>query len=101
MAARTANVMARVEPNVKKQAEDIMAQLGILASVVINVLYKQIIMTKSIPFSLSLPNGFKTLEEMNEEEFNLMMQDGLADAKKGNSRSVKNVFVDLRQEIAE
>ena len=55
MASKTANVMARVEPQVKEQAEEIMDMLGIPVSVVINTLYKQIIMTRSIPFSLSVP----------------------------------------------
>ena len=74
MATKTANVLARVEPDIKAKAEGIMAQLGVPASVVINMLYKQIIMTKSIPFSLSVSNSFQTLDEMNEEEFELMMQ---------------------------
>ena len=55
MATRTANVMARVEPDVKEQAEGILDQLGIPASVVINALYKQIIYRNGIPFSLILP----------------------------------------------
>ena len=46
MATKTANVLARVEPEVKEEAESILNQLGIPASVVINMLYKQIIMTK-------------------------------------------------------
>ena len=101
MATKTANVLARVEPDIKAKAEGIMAQLGVPASVVINMLYKQIIMTKSIPFSLSVSNSFQTLDEMNEVEFELMMQKGLTDAKAGNSRSAKSVFNDLRQEFAE
>ena len=101
MATKTANVLARVEPDINSKAEGIMAQLGVPASVVINMLYKQIIMTKSIPFSLSVSNSFQTLDEMNEEEFELMMQKGLTDAKAGNSRSAKSVFNDLRQEFAE
>ena len=36
MATRTANVMARVEPDVKEQAENILDRLGVPASVVIN-----------------------------------------------------------------
>lgn len=100
MATKTANVLARVEPDIKAKAEGIMAQLGVPASVVINMLYKQIIMTKSIPFSLSVSNSFQTLDEMNEEEFELMMQKGLTDAKAGNSHSAKSVFSDLRQELA-
>lgn len=101
MAAKTANVLARVEPDVKAKAESIMEQLGIPTSVVINMLYKQIVMTKSIPFSLKVPNEFQTLDEMNEEEFNAMMQNGLSDAKAGKSRSVNSVFNDLRQETNE
>ncbi len=50
MAAKSANILARVEPEVKEQAESIMSKLGLPASVVINALYKQIIMTKRIPF---------------------------------------------------
>ena len=99
MAAKTANVLARVEPDLKAKAESIMAQLGIPTSVVINMLYKQIVMTKSIPFSLKVPNEFQTLDEMSEEDYNLMMQTGLADAKAGRSRPVNSVFNDLRQEM--
>ena len=54
MAAKTANVLARVEPEVKEQAENILGQLGIPASVAINMLYKQIIITQGLPFSLNL-----------------------------------------------
>lgn len=99
MAAKTANVLARVEPDVKVKAEAIMAQLGVPASVVINMLYKQIIMTKSIPFPLSVSNEFQILDEMNEEEFNSMMQSGLTNAKAGKSRLARSVFNDLRQDI--
>ena len=38
MAAKTANVLARVEPDVKEQAESIMNMLGVPASTVINML---------------------------------------------------------------
>ena len=65
MAVKTANVLARVEPDVKEKAEAIMAQLGVPAAVVINMLYKQIIMTKSLPFSVAIPaeEFFKGLME--------------------------------------
>ena len=43
MATKSANVMARVEPDIKAKAEAILARLGIPASVVINALYHQII----------------------------------------------------------
>ena len=50
MSVKTANVIARVEPEIKVQAEEILNKLGIPVSVVINALYHQIIYTNGIPF---------------------------------------------------
>ena len=99
MATKSANVLARVEPEVKEQAESIMSQLGLPASVVINALYKQIIMTKSIPFSLSLPKKPATLDSMTTEEFNSIMEAGLMQAKLNQSSPATNVIADLRREL--
>jgi len=55
MAGKTATVLARVDPELKKQAEDIMDKLGIPASLMINMLYKQIVLTRGIPFKVVLP----------------------------------------------
>lgn len=38
MATKSANVLARVEPETKEKAETIMSELGLPASVVINAL---------------------------------------------------------------
>lgn len=94
MAVKTANVLARVEPNVKEQAEAIMAQLGVPASVVINMLYKQIIMTKSIPFSLSVPSAPVARDEMDKESFDAMMRQGLKEAKADMSKPIDDVFAE-------
>lgn len=99
MATKTANVLARVEPDVKKEAEEIMSQLGVPVSVVINMLYKQIILKKSIPFSLSLPTAPMTREEMNTATFNNIMEIGLKQSQNGESLSAQEVFSALRQEI--
>ena len=61
-----------------------MEQLGIPTSVLINMLYKQIIMKKGIPFSVSLVNEPKAVSDMSKAEFdanaaNLM--DKVADVK--------------------
>ncbi len=95
MAAKTANVLARVEPDVKEKAEDILNQLGVPASVVINMLYKQIIMTKSIPFPLSIPNAPLARDEMSKEEFDAMMGKGLAQAKAEQGVPLDEAFASL------
>ena len=99
MATKTANVMARVAPDVKMQAEAIMDQLGIPASVVINSLYKQIIMTKSIPFSLSIPMSPIARDEMDDNYFNAIMEKGYQQAIHGESRSVTESFEEIRKKL--
>lgn len=100
MATKSANVLARVEPEVKEQAEAILSKLGIPASVAINALYKQIILTKSIPFSLSLPKEPLTQDSMSTQDFNAIMEKGLSQAKTGQSRPAADVFAKLRQELS-
>ena len=99
MNAKTANVVARVEPDVKEKAEAILATLGVSASATINMLYKQIILTRSIPFSISIPAAPLARDEMDGETFNAMIQEGLDDIKAGRSRPATEVFADVRREL--
>lgn len=92
MAARSANINVRVEPDVKKQAEDILDKLGVSASAFINMTYRQVIMKRGIPFSVELPSGIETLDTMTDEEFDEMMQAGLEQAKKGESVPYEEAF---------
>ena len=99
MATKTANVLARVEPDVKEQAENIMNMLGVPVSTVINMLYKQIIMTRSIPFSLSVPAAPLARDEMDTAMFNAMMEKGLAQAKAGQGVNLDDAFTALERGI--
>ena len=92
MAARSANVNVRVEPDVKKQAADILEKLGVSTSAFINMTYRQVIMKRGIPFSVELPSGIKTLDTMTDAEFDEMMQTGLEQAKKGESVPYEEAF---------
>ena len=49
MAIKSANVTARVQPEIKQQAEAILANIGLPVSVLIDTLYRQIIMTGGVP----------------------------------------------------
>ena len=55
--AKTANLYARIEPDVKEQAEGILTALGIPVSNAINMFYKQIILQRGIPFEMKLPQA--------------------------------------------
>lgn len=83
--AKSANVMARVEPNIKEQAEGILDRLGLPVSVVINTLYRQIIMRNGLPFSMTVPTQVPARDSMSAAEFDAMMTRGLAQAKADDS----------------
>ena len=99
MATKTANVLARVEPDVKEQAERIMNMLGVPVSTVINMLYRQIIMTRSIPFPLSVPAAPLARDEMDAAAFNAMMEEGFNQAKAGQGLPIDEVFSVLESGI--
>ena len=55
MAIKNANVTARVEQDVKDQAETILNSLGVSVSSFINMAYRQVILHRGIPFSITIP----------------------------------------------
>lgn len=54
--------------------------------------YKQIIMTRSIPFSLPVPDVPTARDEMDTASFDAMMGKGLAQAKAGQGMPLDDVF---------
>ena len=55
--AKSANLYARIEPDVKEKAESILSALGIPASNAINMFYKQIILQRGLPFDVKIPSS--------------------------------------------
>ena len=67
--AKTAAIYVKIEPEVKKEADEVMGKLGLSASTVINMLYRQIAMEKRIPFESRI-----TYDDMGRP-----MRDGVVD----------------------
>lgn len=99
MAGKTANVTARIQPDIKEQAEAILERLGIPVSVFIDMTYRQVIMRDGVPFSLDIPDKLITRDTLTKVEFDAMMQNGLAQAKSDDSVSIDEVFRQLKAEI--
>ena len=97
---KDATVSARVEYDVKTEAEEILQKLGIPVSVVIDSLYRQIIFTRGIPFSLTLPPMPKTLDMMTEEELHERLQRGYEQSLQGEGRPAGEVFAGLKRDLA-
>ena len=98
MATKPANVTARVHPEIKQQAEQVLEQLGIPVSVLIDSLYRQIIMTNSIPYSFTLPS-MQTRDTMTDAQFNAMMARGLAEAKAEQGMDIDDAFEQINKSI--
>lgn len=55
--SKTAVVTARVEPEVKKEAEKVLSQVGLTMSQAVNLYLRQIAYQRRIPFELTAPNA--------------------------------------------
>mgnify|MGYP004450169523 CR=1 FL=1 len=75
MAAKSANLYARIEPDVKEKAENILSTLGIPASSAINMFYKQIILQRGLP-----------------------LEKGYSDMQAGRAKNAKKAFADIRND---
>ncbi len=101
MAVKSANVVARVEPDIKEKAEAIFETLGIPASTAINMFYRQVILWDGMPFRPSIPSGRpQARDEMTDKAFNERIAIGLAQAKADQSAPSAEVFGRLFGEIA-
>ena len=53
---KTATVRARIEPRLKKEAEDVLEELGLSATQAIILFYRQVTLRKGLPFDVVIPN---------------------------------------------
>ena len=96
---KDSTVSARVENNVKIEAEDILQKLGVPVSVVINSLYRQIIYHHGVPFSLTIPTEPRTVDAMSDDELDAKLQHSYAQAIAGEGRPMSEVFDDLERSL--
>ena len=97
--AKTANLYARIEPDVKEQAESILAALGIPVSNAINMFYKQIILNRGLPFEVKIPTAKSVnVAELTEAELNAELEKGYADMVAGRTKPARQTFADIRKD---
>ena len=90
--ANTNAVYARIDKNLKENAESILSQLGISPSSAIQMLYSQIVLQKGMPFELRLPAKKPlALGNMSKEDLNLELQKGIDSLNDGKSYSADEV----------
>lgn len=98
--AKSANLYARIEPEVKEQAEAILNALGIPASNAITMFYKQVILQRGLPFDVKLPEHPLDVSRMTVEQIDNELEKGYAQMNAGQSVPAKQAFDDIRGELA-
>ena len=97
--ARTSNIFARVEPEVKEQAEQVLEQLGIPMSNAIGLFLRQVILQRGIPFDIKLPQSKPvSTGSLTEVQFNAEIEKGLADLSAGKVIAAEDVAQYLHQD---
>ncbi len=95
--SKNATVSARIDKNVKDQAEDILRQLGIPVSVVINTLYHQIIARNGVPFSITLPTKPRSLDELTQSELDAKLQHSYEQSLSRQGKPMDEVFDEIER----
>ena len=97
--AKSANLYARIEPELKEQAEMILAALGISSSNAITMFYKQIVLHNGLPFEVKLPSHPLDVSRMTAAQLDAELEKGYADMQAGRTIPMEQAFADIRKEF--
>ena len=94
--ARTSNVFARVEPEIKEQAEKVLDQLGIPMSNAVGMFLRQV----GIPFEMKLPQNVPlAYGSLTKEQFDSEIEKGMADIRAGRVYSADGVEAEMKRDF--
>ena len=83
--ARTSSIFARVEPEIKDQAEEVFERLGIPMSNAIDCFLRQVVYQQRIPFEIKLPRKHPVLASgLSESQLHTELDIGFDDISSGN-----------------
>lgn len=98
--ANTSAVYARIDTGLKKNAEGILAQLGITPSSAIQMLYSQIVLSNGMPFALRLPSIEPTaIGAMPQAQLDEEIARGVKSLESGRTYTAEEVDILLRKEL--
>jgi DNA-damage-inducible protein J len=77
--AKTAYLNARIDPELKAQAEDVFSKVGLSSSQAITLFYKQVALQQGIPFDVRVPNAATAAALQEAEQGGGEIQEGSVD----------------------
>ena len=106
-ASKTVSINARVNGEAKRQAEDVLAQLGVSMSTAIDMFIRQIAREQRLPINLSIrkssvkPPRSIDPSQMTPEEFSADFQRGLEEAMRGEGTEIHEWYAEFKKENPE
>ena len=98
--ARTANVFAHVEPEIKEQAEQVLERLGIPMSNAVGMFLRQIVLQRGIPFEMKLPQEVPAAyKSFTKEQFDKEIEEGMADIREGRVYPADAVELEMKRDF--
>lgn len=90
--AKTTSIFARVEPEIKEQAEMVLNKLGIPMSNAVNIFLRQVVLQNGLPFDVKITNNRPLgYGDLTTEEFNTEIEKGFNDLRAGRFISADKV----------
>lgn len=98
---KTANLYARIEPELKREAESILGGLGVPVSNAINMFYRQIVIHHGLPFPARSPSGsLADAGALADGQLDAEIAKGFRDISDGRKRPLKDAAAVLARELA-
>ena len=100
--SNTSAVYARIDAQLKQQAESILSQLGISPSGAVQMLYRQIVLQRGMPLDLHLPPERPlAADSLNREELDAVLKAGVESLKSGKTYTSQEVRAQMAKEYAQ
>ena len=96
--ARTSNIFARVEPEIKEQAEQVLERLGIPMSNAVGMFLRQVVLQRGIPFEMKLPQEAPLVYgALSKRQFDSEIEKGIADLREGTVYTADEVESEMKR----
>ena len=98
--ARTSNVFARVEPEIKEQAEQVLDRLGIPMSNAVGMFLRQVVLQRGIPFEIKLPQEMPlAYGSLRKERFDSEIEKGMMDIREDRVYSADAIEAEIKEKV--
>ena len=98
---KTANLYARIEPELKAKAESILGGLGVPVSNAINMFYRQIVIHRGLPFAVQFPAcPLTNAATLTDEQLDAEISKGFDDIELGRKRPLEQAVAELTREFS-